>query len=451
VALAASALSFRLVENPIRNATFGQHRRWVPVGLGLALIALSVGVATVELAVHSQPEAAAIDAQGRVTLSNESAAAAGVRTLVRESTQIRKLPADLSPTLGSGFADWGGPPEQCFPAAPQSTIPACVFGDRTATRTMVLYGDSHAGMWFETMNLIAQDTHWKLVDLAKGNCPAVSLPYENPPAAGPSGSEYAACDAWHRFALRRIRQLHPDLVVITQEIRTRPNGKSYTPEQWQVGLEKTFSLLGLPTKRVVVLGNLPILPKPPAQCLSLHPDDVQACSGAPPGFEDQFNQAEAAAAAQSGIRYVDVNSWFCAAATKCSPVIGKYQVYIDDWHVTATYSVYLARSLRDALHLSGSAAAPTTSVLAPSNDTSVSGVVGLNANASDSATKVEFRLTGGTWHDVLIGTAAHVYFGWFALWNSAAVPNGTYTLRSDVADTFGDKGVSAAISVTVGN
>jgi peptidoglycan/LPS O-acetylase OafA/YrhL len=450
VALAAAAISFRLVENPIRHATFRRLRRWGPVGLGIVLMATSIGVATVELTVRGQPTSTGSAAHGRPIVSNQSVAEADVRALVRRSSQIRTLPANLSPPLGT--TSWGGPPDRCWPPVGQTSVPACVFGDRTATRTMVLYGDSHAAMWFQAMNLIAKEAHWKLVDLGKGYCPAVSLPIENPAGFGRSGGEYAACDAWNRFAIRRIRQLHPDLVVITQEIRNMPDGGLYTPAQWQNGLEKTFSRLGLPGKRIVILGNIPLLPKSPPQCLSLHPDDVQACDSVPPSFEGQFNQAEAAAAAQSGARYINVTNWFCA--TKCSPVIGKYQVYFDNAHVTATYSLYLASVLDDALHLAGSDAPPTTSVSKPSNGASVAGpAVGLDASTAQSfgVTKVEFRLTGGSLDDVLIGTAAPTYFGWFTLWNSTTVPNGTYSLTSEAFDTFGQKGVSAAVSVTVAN
>lgn len=456
VALVAAAISFRLVENPIRHAAFRRHPRWGPVGLGIALMALSVGVATVELAAHSQPAPVGAEAHGHATLSGEAAAVADVRAVVRDSTQIRTLPADLDPPLGGASYDWGGPPAQCWPGIGQTSIPACVFGDPTASRTVVIYGDSHAGMWFKAMNLIALKAHWKLVYLGKGYCPADSLPYENPAGFGRSGGEYAECDAWHRFAIKRIRQLHPNLVVITQEIRNKPDGHLYTPEQWQDGLEKTFSLLGVPAKHIIVLGNVPILPKSPPECLSLHPGDVQACSGVPPGYEDQFNQAEESAAAHSEVPYINLESWFCA--TRCSPVIGKYQVYFDDYHITATYSMYLARVLGDALHLSGSseggATPPTTSVLVPSDDASVSGThVVLDASATDKVgvSKVEFRLTGGTLHNALIGTATLESFGWFTEWNSTTVPNGTYALQSDAYDPAGHRGVSAAISVIVAN
>ncbi len=98
---------------------------------------------------------------------------------------------------------------------------------------------------------------------------------------------------------------------------------------------------------------------------------------------------------------------------------------------------------------------PTTSIVIPSNGASVSGAqVLLDAGASDSVagvSSVGFYLTGGSLNDVLIATATPSYYGWIASWNSATVPDGTYTLQSEASDPGGDQGVSPAISVTVAN
>jgi peptidoglycan/LPS O-acetylase OafA/YrhL len=458
LALAAAALSFYLVENRIRHAAFRRYRRWGPVGLGIALMALSVGVATVELDVHSQPASGAAGAHIPTPKSHDAATESDVRAQVRESTQIRTLPANLTPTLAGVSDDWGGPPSPCWPTNGQTSIPACVFGDRTASRTMVLYGDSHAGMWFQAMNLIAKVADWKLVYLGKGYCPVDSLPIENPPGSGRGGSGSAVCNAWHQFAINRIHQIHPNLVVITQELRGGPpDGQLYTPTQWRNGLEKTISLLGVPAKNVVVLENVPILPKSPPECLSLHPDNVQACSGTPPEIEVKSNKAEEVAAARMGARFINDKSWFCATTT-CSPVVGKYEVFWDDLHITAAYSLYLARVLSDALALSGSPKSgttpPMTSVSVPSTGASVSGThVVLDAIASGNfvVTKVEFRLTGGSLKNALIATGSLGYYGWLAKWNSTTVPDGMYTLQSDAYDAAGDVGVSSGISLTVSN
>ena len=361
VALAAAALSYYLVENPVRHLRFHHHRRMAPIALGVVLTAVSLVVATVELTVH-QGSATEIAAA-----TDQAAATATVADLVNKSIGTHTLPADLTPTLAGVTSDWGGPSAPCWPAVGQTTIPACVYGDRTSDRTMVIYGDSHAAMWLQALNLIALVIHWKLVYLGKGYCPADMLSYQNPPGYGKPGGEYAACDAWHRFALQRIRLLHPDLLIITQEIRGRPDSQSYTDAQWQSGLERSFAQSGVNPSRIVVLGNVPLLPASAPLCLSRHPHDVQACAGPVPASEEGFSQAEAAAATAAGAHYVSTTPWFCAQT--CPAVIGKYLPYWDRYHITAAYSLYLSRVLVNALigaEASAGAGTPGSAAARPS-------------------------------------------------------------------------------------
>lgn len=353
VALGASMLTFRFVEDPIRHAGFLQRRRWAPIGLGAALVALSVGVASVELHLHDQSTPVSLpfsasDQGGAGTGSQDSTPEASVLAMVRAATTATSLPADLQPTLADAPSDWGGPRRAgCFPPPGQSTAPSCVFGDPHGTRSMVLYGDSHAAMWFDAIDRIAADTGWKLYDLSKGYCPADSLEYQNPPGFGASGGRYTVCDAWHRFAINRINQVHPDLVIITQEGRVKPDGRVYSAAQWQAGLQQTIRQIHVPDNHIVVLGNVPVLPRDPPLCLSQNTGDIQACSGPVTEFWQQQNQAEASAARLEGARYIDVVPWFCS--TTCPAVIGRFEVYLDEYHITAAYSFRLVAVLSDAL------------------------------------------------------------------------------------------------------
>ena len=197
------------------------------------LIAVSLGVATIDLNVHQGP--APTSKQGSISsvIAHLTVARsdAEVERAVRSARSIRSLPSDLTPPLADIPVSLGAPFPPCWPSFGQSSIPECVFGDRKATRTMVLYGDSHAGMWFDAMHFIATVAHWKLVILGKGNCPADSLPYADPSGWGPAAGEFAVCDQWHRFAVDRINRLDPGLVIITQEVRGRPDGTPYTSLQ----------------------------------------------------------------------------------------------------------------------------------------------------------------------------------------------------------------------------
>ena len=358
VALGAAVTSFYLVESPVRRASFdrlGRTTRWAPIGLGVLMIAVSLGVATFQLnandgqisASHSTANSKPFNPQA---FPVPAASDAAVKRLVEMSARITSLPTNLTPPLADVPADWGGPAGPCWPANDQTTVPACTFGDPNGTHTMVLYGDSHAAMWFYPMDLIALLSHWKLVLLSKGWCPANMLPYGNPPGVGKPGGEYAQCDEWHQFALGRIRQLQPDLVIVTQELSDAPQGSSYTAKQWGRGMTRTLRRIPVPARNIVVLGNIPSLPMSPPLCLSRNTSNVQACSSPLPQYYASFDGAEEKAATQVGARYLSVTPWFCSVT--CPAVIGKYEVYYDDYHVTRTYAEYLTLVLAKALHLS---------------------------------------------------------------------------------------------------
>ena len=94
---------------------------------------------------------------------------------------------------------------------------------------------------------------------------------------------------------------------------------------------------------------------------------------------------------------------------------------------------------------------PTTSVVVPSNGTSLSGSTYLDASASN-ATSVEFWLLGGSYgfSGHLVGTATPTIYGWLDGWNTTTVPNGTYLLLSEAFGSGGNT-FSSGVTVTVHN
>jgi SGNH domain (fused to AT3 domains) len=138
-------------------------------------------------------------------------------------------------------------------------------------------------------------------------------------------------------------------VILTQEYGNGPDGKNYTGAQWQQGLAKTISLIHVPKDRIVVLGNIPVLPTAGPECLSRNPDNVQACSGPSSSLFAPVNSAEQMAATAVGAHYVNITPWFCS--NTWTAVIDKYEVYFDRYHVTAAYAMFLAGVLARSLNL----------------------------------------------------------------------------------------------------
>jgi uncharacterized protein YjbI with pentapeptide repeats len=94
-----------------------------------------------------------------------------------------------------------------------------------------------------------------------------------------------------------------------------------------------------------------------------------------------------------------------------------------------------------------------TRVLLPNPGATLTGQSVLDAGASDApgVTKVQFELSGGSLSDQVIVTAGPTIYGWLAQWNSATVPNGTYSLQSVATDAANHSDTSAPVSVVVSN
>ena len=351
-ALAASAITYVVVENPVRHAKVLFRVRGASVGLGVVLVTVTLG------AISLQADVAAGSSVGGSGVGGGKATPAppGVATpqtvlrLVAASTKITTVPSHLVPPLSEAtsdsFSDIGFPPvwTGCRTVDTQAQASRCVFGDRTGALTMVLYGDSHAGMWFQALDQIAKQAHWRLVVLFKLACPASPLPIR---AIGTPG-EWVACTQWHRFAIGRINRIQPNLLIVSQASSyENPKGNRYTPAQWQLGVTEMFQRVKAPTAAKVVLENLPTSRGP--DCLAQHPHDVQLCATSPRSALTPYNDAESRAAAAEGARFVDVTPWFCD--NTCSAVIGTYDVYAHGGHITADYSRFLEGVLAKSLKL----------------------------------------------------------------------------------------------------
>ncbi len=264
-----------------------------------------------------------------------------VLAAVRDAPAIRTLPAGLTPTPATAAADVGFDNEKCEAAPAADRLEPCVFGDPASAYLVMLYGDSHAGMWLPAMTEIAARRHWRLQFYGKPACPAPRLLLGN-----------ATCDRFRDFVLQEVRAERPDLVLVTSLSR---KGELITEARWQAGLVETLSALRRSASRVMVLGDLPVLAESAPECLAAHPADVPACATSRAAATERvWNDADRAAAKATGSAYLPVVPWLCG--TICTPVIGNVTVYRNRFHLTATYARMLTTVLEDALFTANPAA-----------------------------------------------------------------------------------------------
>jgi peptidoglycan/LPS O-acetylase OafA/YrhL len=343
VALAISMVTYALVENPIRHWR-RPSKQSVAAGAGLVIttiVVLSLVIALESLGTQNPPVKPA--ANNQVVL-NQVAAAAHITT----------VPKNIEPSLADARGDWGGGAEStlCQAGGTQASEQICTLGDPKGKRLMVVYGDSHALMWLPAFKTMAKAADWRLVVLAKTSCPAELVTVEGHNGQGPNGPNLA-CNRWHQWAVHWINNHSPSVLVITQDsVYTSPGDHgspagSFSASQWKQGLSKLFDSIKVPGIRTILLGNIPQFAQSSPACLAAHLSDVQACSAPVHSAVLGFNQLERSTARAAGVEYVDTIPWFCSAT--CTAIIGRYVVYLDGIHITATWARYLESVLADAL------------------------------------------------------------------------------------------------------
>jgi hypothetical protein len=290
--------------------------------------------------------AALLVASSQVGASVTPGTAAQVAALVAAAPSITQLPSMLTPSLAKASNDQ---PDAYYPSLQYCitnnvTAPKCLYGDVHGRRTMVLFGDSHAYMWFSALDAIAKAAKWKLVALLDFGCPVADVTVWNTATKAPD----PGCPSHRRAMIARINKLNPNLVIMSENfVATDAKKRAITDAQWKTALERTFADLHSKSMKKVLIGNTMQIPNP-IECLAAHESDIQVCS-VPENNSVAIGQraAELAAATAAKVPYIDEIPWTCSST--CTVVIGSYIAYDSAGHLSNTYALYLSGVLKAAL------------------------------------------------------------------------------------------------------
>jgi ribosomal protein L30E len=284
---------------------------------------------------------------------------------VAASLSVNTLPSNLSPSLANASKDIAtvGTPAlaACNTTGTTLTPSKCVFGDKTGSKTMVLWGDSHAFMWFPAVNAVAKADHWKLVALLKYGCPVASVSVWNPLTKSP----YLSCNVFRRNMIATINKLNPSLVIVSEQFTSQAASgggafNTISTAQWGAGLKTTLKSLHSSRMKKVVIGDTVSSTFAgfalPPQCVAGELTSIQKCTISDSAAQQAQRAAESGAAKSESTRYLNVLPWLCASSTKpssCSPIVGDaagYRfVYYSTGHITETYALWLSSALGTAL------------------------------------------------------------------------------------------------------
>jgi SGNH domain (fused to AT3 domains) len=215
----------------------------------------------------------------------------------------------------------------------------CAFGDPSSETTVVLFGDSHAMIWFPALNEIAKERNWRLVGLTKSACP----PAEVHRYIRSLGREYSECDAWRERTLERIIQKERPQMVVTsmnsnyQVMRDGKRlGRRAGVRTLEEGYVSTLEKLRSTGAEVVAINDIPHPDKDIPECVSRSRDHLQDCA-TPRGKALDYPQVNAGAAAKlRDAHFIDPTPVLCLERV-CPAVIGDVLVYRNGAHLTPTY------------------------------------------------------------------------------------------------------------------
>jgi hypothetical protein len=168
------------------------------------------------------------------------------------------------------------------------------------------------------------------------------------------------------------------------------------------------------------------------------------------------------ASASSGTTQVqfELNGGAVIIATATPTIYGWIAVWNSTTLPNGTYALQSVASANGvsgpstAITITVSNPAPSTLVVLPANDATVSGSPYLDASASPGVTQVLYEVSGGpdNFVDLVISGSTQTYVGWIGIWNNTAgVPNGTYILNSVASYADGASGTSPPITFMVNN
>jgi peptidoglycan/LPS O-acetylase OafA/YrhL len=345
LALVVAALSFVLVERPIRRMQFVVRRPVVGLGgagalavLSFAVIRVAGGLTTVDAT--GVPTRPALTSSGHLT-------AAQLSLDIASAVKTTKAPSNLDPPLAKASA---ATPlivkNGCHLYHGPTRSKPCIYGDTSSRVSIVLFGDSHAAAWFSALDIIATQHKWRLVILTKAGCPPVevnvTLALGNQP--------YPQCTEWRRNAEAQITALHPLLTVAAwaryievpeaSSIRGVATGYGST---WQDGVAAIFKFLARASQHTVFMSDGPTQNHLAPDCISGHINDVKACvTPLTDAIRDPTQKAEELSLAQRfGIASVDPTSWYCTS-TSCPVIVGNIILYRDEAHQTPAWCNFIA-------------------------------------------------------------------------------------------------------------
>lgn len=290
-------LSYRFVEEPFRRSWL----KTTPSSLGFGIVSTAVVVAL---------------ALGLTQIA--SPAQSDTQIVHKASAAMKDFPLPVQ--------------DGCQRALPAAESKPCVYGDVSAEKSIAIWGDSHAAMWFSPLNKMSKEHHLKLLLWSKGSCPP-GFPTEDPTLF--TAAQH--CKSWGADVMQQILEMKPKAVVLAgmwQGYVPKDGSNEAAMATMKSSVEKTIDQLNDAGIPVVLVQDVPQSPYPSVpQCVAQK--GVAECDfTADPSFDGNFERSIVEGRNAVVVNY---NDDLCPGG-QCEVVVGGNFLYRDDDHITGSYS-----------------------------------------------------------------------------------------------------------------
>jgi peptidoglycan/LPS O-acetylase OafA/YrhL len=326
--LVVAGVTYRLVEHPVRESPYLSLRWQRSLGAAIAVLVLTLG-ASWALAIHGRQQLA-VDGK--------------LRLIATASTDIGDIPG------------------QCYSEGRFFDAKLCTFGDASASRTIVLFGDSHAMQWVNPLRTAAMLAGWRLLTLVRPGCAASDINPHN------LSRDADHCKDWRAQAIERIQAVHPTAVVLASYNGAMIRGDFITPtlmsaEEVRSGTRRTLerlSGLGVP---LVVMRDTPLPPFNIPSCEIQRLFNGRRCEfdASVAVNSPAFAAEHAAADGMTQVYFLDMDDLICPDSL-CPARENDLIIYRDEDHLTGRFAESLAPAVRSRLAAILDSASPVSVV-----------------------------------------------------------------------------------------
>ncbi len=346
------------IEDPARTMpNLVARRSWVTfaaTGVGMAVV---LGLSVPPVAVVDQRRADANVELSRLAFDPSECFGALAAQNECEQSHVLAYPDALLFTNEAQGGIVPGVPEECAEIDQALQLRECVFGpdDADASRTVAVFGDSHALHYVAALRKLAAVEGWRVKMIIRTGCPPIAFDDAIVPLWDPS--LIGTCREWARAAVEHIAADDEVDAVLFSSISREYGHADGTPPAEQDISESymhTWEPIVEAGKQVLVLADTVFLQRGSVlECIAragATPDPCAADASIVLAKPDPMVTA-ADAMDDAEVSIFDPNAFICTDDGVCHAVVGGIPVFVDHNHLLQAFAMTLASPIFEAMQI----------------------------------------------------------------------------------------------------